>query len=142
MNSHLIARRKAAHTLNELVKSLNLGAMAEKFDPEDNTWWDVQGDNLVMVKRGKTIIAIIELHEGSKRHLTIPSWFGLIRTEHLSDFNPAHYGLLENNSEDVLFNEKLPDSEGFADFGDPPGLDLPHRPIEKKTRYRQPTVVM
>ena len=138
----LISRRKAAHTLNALTKSLNFGVMAERLDPEDHTRWTVHGENIVYATRGKTIIAIVEMLEGTKRHITIPSWHGLVRTEHLPDFDEANYGLVENTSVDVLFCEKFPDSEGIVDFGDPPGLDLPPQPIVKQTRHRAPTVVM
>lgn len=88
------------------------------------------------------IIAEIEMLEGARRHVTIPRWDGLIRTEHLSEFNPRDHGLIENTSEDVLFHEKFPDSTGEVDFGDPPGLDLPLQPIIKETRYKRPRVVL
>jgi hypothetical protein len=142
MSTHLIARRKAAHTLNSLCRELEFGSKAENFDAEDHTQWTVQSETLVMAKRGKTVIAIVEMLEGSKRHLTVPRWDGLIRSDHLSAFDPSHYGLVENFSEDVLFHEKFPDSEGEVDFGEPVGLDLPHRPLMKRTRQRPPTVVM
>ena len=140
--THLIARRRAAHTLNELTKSLGFGSKAERFDSEDHTHWIVYGTDHVIAKRNKTIIAEVKMLEGTRRNLTIPRWDGLIRTAHLSDFNPADYGLIENTAEDVLFHEKYPDSEGDVDFGDPPGLDLPHRPVVKQTRYRQPRVIL
>ena len=139
---HLVARRRAAHTLNELCKSLKFGAKAERFDSEDHTQWTVHGDNLVIAQRNTTIIATVQMMAGSKRHLTIPRWDGMIRTQHLSDFDPSHYGLVENISQDVLFGEKFPDSEGIVDFGDPPGLDLPPHPVMKRTRHRAPRVIM
>jgi len=142
LNTHLIVRRKAAHTLNALCRELKFGSKAERFDGEDPNLWTVNGENLVKAKRNTTVIAIIEMLEGSKRHLTIPRWDGLIRSEHLSDFDPAHYGLVENISEDVLFGEKFPDSEGEVDFGDPPGLELPPHPIVKRTRSRPIQVIL
>jgi hypothetical protein len=141
-STHLIARRRAAHTLNQLCKSLEFGAKAEYFDPEDHNQWTVNSENLVIARRNQTEIARIEMLEGSIRHLTIPRWDGLIRTEHLADFTPIHYNLVENTAADVLFHEKYPDSEGEVDFGDPPGLNLPPHPLVKTTRHRPPRVVM
>ena len=140
---YLISRRKAAHCLNMLCKQLNLGSKAEHFDPEDPNWWDNRGEHHVLSMRDGTIIAEINLTDGTTvAHLTIPRWDGLIRTVHLSDFDPRHHGLVENTSADVLFHEKFPDSEGEVDFGDPPGLNLPPQMRVKETRYRQPKVVM
>jgi hypothetical protein len=142
VNPHLQARRKAAHTLNSLCRELKFGSKSEVFDAEDPSWWNVYSESLVICKRGKEEVATIEMLEGTKRHLTIPKWSNLIRSAHLSDFDPSHYGLIENTSEDVLFGEKFPDSEGEVDFGDPPNLDMPPQPIQKETRHRAPTVVM
>ena len=142
MNPHLIARRKAAHCLNALCKELKLGSKAERFDGEDPSNWTVYGETLVLATRGTTEVARIEILEGTQRHLTINSWYDLIRSEHISDFDPSHYGLVVNTSADVLFLEKYPDTEGIVDFGDPPGLDLPPMAIVKQTRQRQPRVVM
>ncbi len=121
---------------------VDLGALAEKFDGEDSNWWIVQGENKVIAVRGSTLIAEIEFLEGTRCHLTIPNWSGLIRTEHLGDYYAANTGLIENTSEDVLFGEKFPDSEGIVDFGEPKGLDYPPHPIVKRTRHRAPRVVM
>jgi len=141
-NPSLITRRKAAHVLNELTKSLGFGSKAERFDPEDYNNWTHHGDDLVIAKRNTTTIAKVKMLDGTRRYLTIPRWDGLIRTEHLSDFNPANYGLVQNNSADVLFEEEYPDSEGEVDFGDPPGLALPPHPIVKSVRHRVPKVIL
>jgi hypothetical protein len=140
---YLISRRKAAHCLNQLCKQLNFGSKAEHFDPEDYKWWDNRGEHHVLAMRDKTIIAEIEFSEGTTRaYLTIPKWDGLIRTTHLSAFNPRDHGLIENTSEDVLFREQYPDSVGEVDFGEPPGLNLPPHPRVKETVYKQPRVVL
>ena len=77
------------------------------------------------------------------RVVDLTVWFqGPVAAQHLADFDPAHYNLVENTSADVLFHEKYPDSEGEVDFGDPPGLNLPPHPVVKRTRHRPPRVVM
>jgi hypothetical protein len=116
--------------------------MAEVFIPEDNSQWSDMGDDRVFAKRGKTVLAEVEVIEGSRCHIVIPSWEGLIRTAHLHDFNPAIYGMVVNTSEDVLFGEKYPDSEGEVDFGYPPNLDMPAQIMPRETRYKAPKVVM
>jgi hypothetical protein len=142
MNPHLVIRRKAAHTLNALCKELKFGSKAEHFDGEDPANWTVYGDNLALATRGRVEVARVEILEGTKRHLTINAWSDLIRSEHLSDFDPSHYGLVVNGSADVLFQEKYPDSVGIVDFGEPIGLDMPPQPVMKQTRQRPPKVVM
>jgi hypothetical protein len=139
---YLISRRKAAHTLNQLCKNLGFGAKAEHFDPDNQEQWSNHGENLVIAMRNDVIIAEVEILDGTQRHITIPRWDGLIRTAHLSEFDPAHHGLVTTISEDVLFNEKFPDSVGIVDFGEAPGLELPAQPIQKATRVMQPKVVM
>jgi len=116
--------------------------MAEHWDGDDLDQWTVNTESLVMARRGTTVVAIIEMLEGSKRHLTIPRWDGLIRSTHLSAYLSSDFGLVENISEDILFHGKFPDSEGEVDFGEPMGLDLPARPLVKRTRQRPPRVVM
>ena len=128
--------------MNSLAKSLELGSMAEHWDGDDPVQWTVNSESLVMAMRGPTVVAIIEMLEGSKRHLTIPKWDGLIRTAHLADYQSSNFGLVETISEDVLFHEKVPDSVGEVDFGEPMGLDLPPVPMMKRTRQRPPRVVM
>jgi len=116
--------------------------MAEIFDGEDPSGWNVHGEGKVVAHRDGVEIATILMLEGSKCHLTIPRWDGLIRGEHLSDYRQANHGLKENTACDVLFHEKFPDSEGYVDFGEPPNLNMPPQPIEKRTRSRPIEVIL
>ena len=134
---YLIARRKAAHVLNELAIAIGLGRQeAHRFDPETPDDWINYGLDTVQALRGKYVIATIQLGEGTEHHLTLTKWSDLVRSEHLGDFEPERLGLIVDDREHFLTKEPYPDSEGPVDFGEPPALYAPPRPMPRRTHSR------
>jgi len=138
----LRSRRKAAHILNKVQDNLGLGVMAEKWCGDNSEQWDNQGSDTVIALRSQIVIAIILIGEGTRHYLTIPDWYGLIRNEHLYDFDPAVYGLVCNCSADLMTGQKYPDSEGYVDFGEPHNMEMPAQQMIRRTYAPVPTVTL
>jgi hypothetical protein len=136
MTPALIARRRAAHGLNQLVSHLELGTLGRRFYSDEPDQWSVVTVNQVIaLKNGRKVA---EVYMGRERAtITVDDAYLLIRTQHLKEFDPQQYGIQVCTAHDFLGEKIRPDLEATVDVSEVPGLDLPERPLPKSPRRRK-----
>lgn len=138
--NNLQLRRLAAHALNTLLKDRQLGSRAHHFQSDAFEDWDVRSD--------WEIFALIDRKEVAEAYITrdkieiiIPSWYSLIRTEHLDEFDPDHFGLEIDNRYHPVTLEPFPDEHVQMPLVEPQGFNLPERVIHRSSSARKPKVI-
>jgi hypothetical protein len=138
-SKYLQRRRQAAHVLNEIIKTMGIGVMAETFYGDNDDEWTQRGD-LIKALRGQSVIAEILFTE-HQMTVTITNATDIIRPKHLKSFNPAAIGIDICHNYDFKGDKLRPDLEATVDIPDITGLNLPKQFIAKQPRMRKPKVI-
>lgn len=133
----LIARRKAAATLNNFVLNvLGMGTMAEKFiGDRDNDWAAIDQSEIRALKNGK-LVAVVELHNDERATLVIPDARLLANRKHQYDFKPREYGFGPQPMN--WRKEKEPYQVSVEIPQDIPGLLKRQKPQRRSPMHRDP----
>jgi hypothetical protein len=73
--------------------------------------------------------------------MVINDWYALIRSEHISDFNPHEHNITIDAGYDPTTKEKFDDGVYEMPITIPPGFDLPEHPNPRYVTGRRPRVI-
>ena len=129
--------RMAAAAMIELVKHLQIGNLAKRFDGDNPAHWLVVDETEVRcIDRGELVATLYTVAEG-KTTIVVENAYSLIRPNHVSDFNPRERQIRINNVPDWK-GETAADLIATLTVPNPPEYDAPRRPIPPYTTIRKP----
>ena len=135
-------RRIAAYAVKEVCQSYPttpLGNKAVALIGDNMEEWDVAGSDITAKLDGRPIAHIHII--GDTALVCIPSWYDLIRGEHLADFDPKDHGLETDSGYNPATGEPFDDDEIEVRIDNVPNLNAPEVSIPRTPR-RQPIQVI
>jgi hypothetical protein len=99
----LIMSRQCAVIIHQICDAIGLGSMAERFSGEDPNLWVIVDAIEVRLVSSRRLVATFYLEDTAE--VVIPDATNLIRSQHLSEFDPDEYDILPRPPPDVLGNQ-------------------------------------
>ena len=140
--THLQLRRIAAYAVKEVCQSYPttpLGNKAVALIGDNPDEWDVSGSDINALVDGKVAAHVHII--GDIALVCVPDWYGLIRPEHIPDFDPAEHGLETDSGYNPATGEPFDDDEIEVRIDNVPNLNAPEVSIPRTPR-RQPIQVI
>lgn len=134
--------RLCAWYMNEICTELGLANQAIHWSGEDPDSWIVVNDHHVKALDGHHLVAELFFNGPLDAEIVVPDNYRLIRNEHLSEYDPIHYGIKANHIKDFkgdtepdLVINYTPEEMPYLLQG--PRQHLPQRTMKRKPRVRR-----
>jgi hypothetical protein len=143
VRTNLQCRRIASYCLNAIIQSHHLGQRAITLQSDQPDDWDAPSDWEIFALVERKRVAEIYLIGEHNASIIIPSWYDLVRSEHIAEFEPAQHNIEIDHRQDPVTREKFPDADLIMTYStsDITNYDSPEMTLPRTIGGRRPKVI-